>query len=45
MQLCLQDLQNKDKQTQKAKAKYSEDYNNIKDVLQYQNFFYIPEII
>ena len=45
MRLRLQELQAKDKQAQKARIEYSEDWDNIDAVLHYQSLPYIPEII
>ena len=45
MRLRLQELQSKDKQAQKAKAMYSEDWDNIKEFLHYQGLFFVLKII
>ena len=45
MRLRLQELQDKDNQTQKARAEYLKSWDDIKKVLHYQGFFHVSEII
>ena len=45
IRLRLQELQNEDKQAQKAKAKHSESWDDGKKVLHHQGLPYVPEII